>query len=588
MGRNAAKLSLLTALFLSPALFGQPSGSIEGSIEGTVVNSKTGIPIQGVSVYFGTDKGPQYETETDPSGQFRIAGMANGDYGCHFEKSGYISQYSGSLNSLLKPVHIAGQDSVRISVSLSAYAKLRGRVLDPEGRPVVRAKVTLAPQEETTDDQGRFAFSQISPGTYTLKAMPGRDSLKGTPEGSVKRVPGTPQRETPPGDERTELLPTWYPSAGAADLSEPINVRGGDDLFGIDIRLQAVPVYRVRGKVFDLDGKPIPLATITSFSQADLTASASGGVVGAKTGAGGVLGYFTLSRSALASAADELAGIVRDGSFELASVPRGLRQFRIRGMPVDFDKVVEQMEQARKQGVPLAPKLPATAPAVIQVFAVSVVVDHDIDDLEIRAEPAITMEATVGLADTTPDKTPAVVRNALVTIDGLDAIATPGRRTENGFLFVNLTPGEIRVTALPGLAGGYYLSSVTLGGQDITGKPVTIQAGAPPIGVTYKPNGGTVTGTVESADTGSVVLIPQAALDAFDVQYGRVSPTGPGGAFEIGSLAPGSYYAFAVNRLEPEKLYKRAILGRIASAATLVHVTEGAAVSIKPPLVRID
>ena len=156
------------------------------------------------------------------------------------------------------------------------------------------------------------------------------------------------------------------------------------------------------------------------------------------------------------------------------------------------------------------------------------------------------------------------------------------------FIFENVTPGEGWVDAAPGLAGGYYLSSVSLGGQDITWKSVNLQAGSPPISVIYKPNAGSVAGTVESASAGSVVLIPQAALDALDVQYGRITPLGPGGGFEIDSLAPGSYYAFAVNRLEPERLYNRAILGRIAAAAALVHVTEGAAVSIKPPLVRFD
>jgi hypothetical protein len=582
MGRTAAKLSLLFALFLCPALISQTPGGVEG----VVVDSKTGVPLPGVSVYFGSDKGPHYETETDPSGQFRIAGMANGDYGCHFEKSGYISQYSGSENSPLKPVHIAAsQEPVRLTVSLLTHAKLRGRVLDPEGKPVAYAKVNLASQDETTDDQGQFSFSQIVPGSYTLKAAPGKSQVLVIPDGGLKRVPGTPKPETPPGAERTELLPTWYPSVTQADLAEPVVVRGGDDLFGIEIRLRSLPVYRVRGKAFNLDGTPVRAGSITSFSQADLAVAAS--IFGGKTGGGGLLGYFTLSRSAVPSPADGPGGIIRDGSFELTSVPRGLRQFRVTPMAVDLDQLREQIEQARKQGLALT-ELPAAAPAVIQVFTVSVVVDHDIDDLEIRAEPAITIEATVGLADTTPDNTPAPVRNAPVTIDGLGTLARGGKRTGNSFRFDNVTPGEVRVEAAPGVAGGYYLSSVSLGGQDITWKPVNVQAGSPPISVIYKPNAGTVTGTVESAGANSVVLIPQSAVDADDVQYGRVAPLAPGGSFEIDSLAPGSYYAFAVDRLQPEMLDNRATLGRIAAAAALVHVTEGAAISIKPPLVRLD
>jgi hypothetical protein len=84
------------------------------------------------------------------------------------------------------------------------------------------------------------------------------------------------------------------------------------------------------------------------------------------------------------------------------------------------------------------------------------------------------------------------------------------------------------------------------------------------------------------------VLIPQGALDAIDVQYGRATPVGPGGTFEIDSLAPGSYYAFAVDQMATERLYNPTVARRVAAAAALVHVTEGAAVSAKPPLVRLE
>lgn len=397
-----------------------------GSIEGVVVDSATGVPIAGVSVYFGSDKAPSYEAETNASGQFRFTGMANGDYGSHFQKSGYVSQFSGSVNSALKPVHIAGgPEPVRLTVPLARYGKLRGRVLDAEGKPVAGAKVTLAPLEETTDDQGQFSFSQITPGSYRLKAAPG------TAGGA------TAAAEEPAAGQRTALLPTWYPSGVQADLAEPVLVRGGDDLSGYDIRLQSLPVYRVRGKAFNADGTPIYAGTISSSSEAERTTAVSSGLIGGKPGAGDVFGYFSLQRALLPSGAGGQDGMIRDGSFELASVPRGLRQISVTAMRMEPDKAPDAFG-------PLA------------ATVVSVVVDHDIDDLEIRSALPIAIEGSVELFNTPADQIPEPVRNAPVSIN-VGALMIGPRRTGNRFRTEGVMPGEVLVAVQPGLAGGYYL-----------------------------------------------------------------------------------------------------------------------------------
>jgi hypothetical protein len=145
---------------------------------------------------------------------------------------------------------------------------------------------------------------------------------------------------------------------------------------------------------------------------------------------------------------------------------------------------------------------------------------------------------------------------------------------DNGFRLEHLVEDRYRITAAPGLAGGYYLASVSLGGQDITGQSVNLEAGSPPIRIVYKPSAGTVSGSVESGNGASVVLIPQAALDSLAVEAGRISPSGAGGAVEIEGVAPGSYYAFAVDRLEADKFHDPRIVRKILSSAALVQVTE--------------
>ena len=207
MGRTATRLSLLPALFVCQSVFAETSPSVEG----VVVDGRTGVRIAGVSVYFGTIDGPHYDATTDPSGQFRIFGMAAGVYGSHFEKAGYVTLFSGGQHAPIKAVRIAaGQDPVRLTVPLEAYARLSGSVVGPEGNPAANIKVSLALLEEITDAQGRFSFSQLAPGAYTLRAFPAA-------------VSGTQPR----GEDRVEVQATWYPSVVESRLAEPVIVRGG-------------------------------------------------------------------------------------------------------------------------------------------------------------------------------------------------------------------------------------------------------------------------------------------------------------------------------------------------------------------------
>ena len=58
-----------------------------------------------------------------------------------------------------------------------ATATIGGRVLGMDGRPLVRAQVQLASTDDVryvqgalTDDDGRYEFTALQPGDYTVKA----------------------------------------------------------------------------------------------------------------------------------------------------------------------------------------------------------------------------------------------------------------------------------------------------------------------------------------------------------------------------------------------------------------------------------
>jgi hypothetical protein len=214
-------------------------------------------------------------------------------------------------------------------------------------------------------------------------------------------------------------------------------------------------------------------------------------------------------------------------------------------------------------------------------------VDHDIDDLQIRFVPPVTVEGSVELAGATASETPAAIQKVSV---GLASLMPRQRSPDGTFQLVDVPHW---LTAMPGLAGGYYLDSVSLGGRDVTGQALNLQPGSPPIRVVYKSNGGTVSGTVVNSDGAAVegftaILLPQTSFDTHVPDYGRVNASGPGGTFEIESLKPGSYYAFAVNHLEPAKLYEPQAAQKIIASAARVDVTEGSAVSVKLSVIRLE
>jgi hypothetical protein len=382
----------------------------------------------------------------------------------------------------------------------------------------------------------------------------------------------TAQLATKPGEDRIEIVPTWYPSFVDEDQGEPIMIRSGADVSGLEIRLRTTTVYRVRGVVLDENGHSQPRPTVYNEPASDQSLAFSavniGNVPLGRLTANASLGYFIATPSYPFRYSSDAQVAAEDGTFEFPSVPRGERRFTAGS---GFTAATETKVRVRAPGA----------------ARISAIVDHDIDDLQIRFVPPVTVEGSVELAGATASETPAAIQKVSV---GLASLMPRQRSPDGTFQLVDVPHW---LTAMPGLAGGYYLDSVSLGGRDVTGQALNLQPGSPPIRVVYKSNGGTVSGTVVNSDGAAVegftaILLPQTSFDTHVPDYGRVNASGPGGTFEIESLKPGSYYAFAVNHLEPAKLYEPQAAQKIIASAARVDVTEGSAVSVKLSVIRLE
>src|SRR5690242_464440 len=146
------------------------------TVEGLVINKVTGAGIGDATVRFRASRANHYETRTDETGAFRIAGVKPGDYDAGVEKSGYFPVDAAAF--LVFPgdrrqYHVDPTGApLRLRLELNPPAVLKGRVIGTDGNPA-RASVELGKgRNVSTDKEGFFIFENLSPGPYALLARP--------------------------------------------------------------------------------------------------------------------------------------------------------------------------------------------------------------------------------------------------------------------------------------------------------------------------------------------------------------------------------------------------------------------------------
>ena len=264
---------VVAALFLPPAraqtVASGGAAKEPASLEGRVVNTLTVEPIRKAYVMLTAIVSPGFMSvglppglpqstvaPSDGDGKFSFEKLEPGQYTLSAEKPGFVRQSfappglprsSGGLT--LAP----GERMRGLEFKLTPQAVIRGKVLDEDGEPV--ALVSVQVQQHlgwemrspgpTTDDNGEFQIGSLRPGKYTVSA----EFRRGT-SGAPVLFQGAGGR----GPEA--YVTTYYPGATAPHKALPIEVRAGQIVSGIEIRLQKDRVYRVRGRIQGLAGDP--------------------------------------------------------------------------------------------------------------------------------------------------------------------------------------------------------------------------------------------------------------------------------------------------------------------------------------------
>ncbi|MBA3914832.1 MAG: carboxypeptidase regulatory-like domain-containing protein, partial [Acidobacteriales bacterium] len=224
-------------------------------ISGVVINAVSGDPVSGAEVAIGFSQKQDVvaSVSTASDGSFEFRGLQAGKYwlvaqGKSFSRQGYQQH-----DSYFTGVAVGkGLESTDLAFRVTPDASIGGTISDDANDPVADARVllfhtgvdegkrsTTLRGQTTTDDDGKYRFSHLEPGTYLI-AVSGRPWY-------AQYVNLAPAK----GENRDQRSPldvafpvTYFSGTTDGDQASPIQVRGGEKATA-DLQLTPVPGVHV-------------------------------------------------------------------------------------------------------------------------------------------------------------------------------------------------------------------------------------------------------------------------------------------------------------------------------------------------------
>ena len=239
------------------------AGEEPAALQGTVVNSVTGEPLDRVQVHLtvrASDEGlppPGYGAIADDHGRFSISPIPPGTYLVHPERAGFYLTLPRDKSATAPTLELkAGQQMRDYRLEMAPRAVISGRVIDENGEPVGNADVFadgpgravlyfLGIWKSSTDDRGEYRMS-LPAGQYRIRTEVPDYS------GDEIRTDGTAPMTYPP---------TWHPNAIDAARAATVELRPGSDIPGIDIQMRPLRLS-IGGKVSGAPAGATPTVSI--------------------------------------------------------------------------------------------------------------------------------------------------------------------------------------------------------------------------------------------------------------------------------------------------------------------------------------
>ncbi len=585
--------------FARPALHAARSQqAATGTIEGTVTRAGSTEPIPGVQISVSvtpqaadaeaprdaraTSAAPALTAVTDGAGRFSLSAPI-GNAVIHGQLDGYFGPSLGGVSSpnATATTMVRANQSSHVALTLVPGATINGRVTDPTGKPVASTAVGVVRRiyrsgvpsldlvdGKETDDRGEFRIFRLPPGEYFVVALQGHGNAPTTPD--------------------PVAVTTFYPCAADISTALPVQLKGGEDLAGIDIQVRSEFTHTVSGRV--------------------TTNLPPGSEIGA------------INRAVRQNVAI-VAAVPREGTMipdlvsgNIMAKPDGT--FEIHGLlPGSYD-VIARLPASVGWGPQNGPDR-ATNPWALGRTAVEVG-GADVEGVVVSVHQGVDVKGRVSI-DGKPQ--PAAIRFTLLPDDNValynqyfstisnyapfldaDGAFTLPLIPESHYRFrvglgsgptrapVPNAQGQLPPTPVP-LPAGAYVADVQQSGRSVYDEGLAVGTDPiAPIDVILKSDGGTVKGIVSGADQKpaagrTVVLVPEAARRRNSALF-RVAVSDDDGSFTIARVPPGTYSLFAWDAIATGAYENPQFLAPYESRGTPAKIAGSATLTINLTSIR--
>lgn len=565
---------------------------------------------------------------TDDNGVFAFTNLPAGAYTLVGMRPAWVPTAYGTKTygrGSGVPISLAaGQQLTGVALKMLHGSVITGTIRDASGRPATdvemilmtvqaqngRRKVTPVLQSATVDKRGEYRIYGLAPGDYMLRAQPpprmGAGELRPTTPAELEwakmaavaqgaAAPGVTADvpPPPPNGRPVAFAPTYYPGTPDVAGATVVTLGANEERAGVDFSTTMVPIASISGRVIATDGQPPRNATAT----------------------------LQLAQTSGTSVIDMLMGMVgsagvrvgADGRLSGSGIMPGRYRLLVRGAPggggTGADRGAAGLDLGGAAGA---------AAAMAGMLAGSVggatlwasedldINGRDIEGLELRLQPGLTMSGTVAFEGEDPKEpvdasrvtimlNPASreAKSALEMMAGMFSGTMGGATKERTFTVAGITPDTYRATFNPPGAnpvfgnsagtGGWVLKSAMLNGKDLADLPFEIRPGDEIKGVvlTFTKSVTQISGKVQDAGGRPVSGFP---IVVFPTERGFWSPgsrrilsakPASDGTYKVSGLPAGEYYLCALTDLDPNDLYDAAFLDQLVAGSFKITLSEG-------------